>query len=152
MLVAEDVARFRSGVDWWIGVIVLSVPAIALGTAVALQLSGDAAGALVGWAVLAGVVALYVAVVWPISYELHDDRLAVRFGLVRSTVPYRSIRSVRPSRSILASPALSLDRLALDTGSRLPVTISPADRPAFLAELSRRAPHLVPDERGLVSR
>jgi uncharacterized membrane protein YdbT with pleckstrin-like domain len=148
----KAVSRYRSKVDWWMGVL-LAVPLVtAVGTAIALQLGSDAGAANRAWMVLFGVVALYVVVVWPVVYELTDDALVVRFGLMRRRIAYRSLRGVNPTRSILASPALSLDRLAIDTGGSLSPTISPADREGFLADLSARTPHLVRDDDRLIAR
>lgn len=149
---ARQSGRFGSRVDWWLGVILAATPLVALGAAVFLQLSGDAVGAMTGWLVLAGTVALYAAVVWPVYYELTDSDLVIRFGLARSRIPYGSIRGVAPTRSILASPALSLDRLAIDTGATLNQMISPADRDGFLDRLAARTPHLVRDGDRLVPR
>lgn len=138
-----EVIRHRSKVDWWVALILVAVPLGGVVAAVAGQLSGDAVDAVVGWVALVGIIALYVALVWPIEYELHADALVVRFGVVRSRVPYASMRGVRPSRNLLASPALSADRLAIDTGSRLPILISPSDPDRFFDELAARAPQLV---------
>lgn len=144
--------RHPSKVDWWLGVLIAAVPVGSVLAAVALHLSGDHGGALVAWVSLAAIGALYVGVVWPVAYELHDEALVVRFGIIRSRVPYASIREVRPSRSVLASPALSLDRLAIDTGTRPALTISPVDRDRFLGDLAARATHLVRDADRLATR
>jgi Bacterial PH domain len=146
-----SVSRYPSKVDWWLGALLVLVPLVALGAAVAQTVTGDLVDAIVGWLILGGVVLLYVCIVWPVAYELHADAIVIRFGLVRSRIPYASIRAVRPSRSMLASPALSLDRLAIDTGGRLEPTISPANRAAFLDDLVARAPHLQRDGDRLTS-
>src|SRR5690606_11044953 len=84
----------------------LVVPLVAApGSAISLQLGGDAGAAMVAWVALLRLVALYVVVVWPVAYELTDDAIVVRFGLMRSRIAYRSLRGVKPTRNILASPA-----------------------------------------------
>lgn len=143
--------RYRSKIDWWVGALIVAVPAISLVTAILLQLSGDTGAAIVGWLTLAGIGVLYALVVWPIEYVLEANDLVVRFGVMRSRIPYRSIRGVSPTRSVLASPALSMDRLAIDTGGKLAPMISPADRDGFLAELASRTPHLRPEGDRLVT-
>jgi hypothetical protein len=85
-------------------------------------------------------------------YELGDEALVIRFGLVRSRIRFDRIRGVWPTRSVLASPALSVDRLAIDLGGPIPTTISPADRDAFLADLAARLPHLRREGGSLVRR
>lgn len=142
---------YRSRVDWWLGLLLVAVPLGALATAIPLTASGDAGAAIVGWAVLAAVIGLYVGIVWPVRYELAEDALVVRFGLVRSRIPYMRIRGAAPTRSILAAPALSMDRLALDTGMSLPLIISPERRDAFLDDLAARVPLLVRDGDRLVA-
>lgn len=139
----QAVSRYQSKIDWWLGALLVFMLVTAVGTAIGLQLGGDGGAPIVGWLALLGVVALYVVVVWPVAYELTGDAIVVRFGLIRSRIAYRSIRGVKPTRSILASPALSLDRLAIDTGGSLAPMISPADRDGFLADLAARASHLV---------
>ncbi len=144
--------RYPSKVDWWLGVLLVALPLMMVLSAVLLTLSAEPGGALIGWLSVAGVAALYVGLVWPVAYELHDDALVIRFGLVRSRIGYDRIRGVRPSRSVLASPALSLDRLAIDVGGPISTTISPADREGFLEDLAARLPHLRREGDALVSR
>jgi len=141
---------YRSRVDWWLALLLVAVPAISVGTAILLTLSGDALQAAIGWLAVLGVIGLYVALVWPVRYELASDELVVRFGFMRTRVPYARIRGVVPSRSVLAAPALSLDRLALDIGQALPLTISPDDRDGFLDDLAARVPGVVRDGSALV--
>lgn len=136
---------FPSKVDAWLGILLAALLLLAIGVAVSLQLSGSTGDAIVGWISLAAVVALYAIVVWPVRYDLGDDALVVRFGLMKTSVPYQSIRGVKPSRSIIAAPALSMDRLAIDTGRALPLLVSPADRAGFIDALASRVPNL---ERG----
>jgi len=148
----KAVSRYRSKIDWSLGVLLVVPLVAAFGTAIALQFGGDANAAIVGWMALLGVVTLYVVVVWPVAYELTDDAIVVRFGLLRWRIAYRSLRGVKPTRNIVASPALSLDRLAIDTGGSLAPMISPADRNDFLTDLVARAPHLVRDDDRLIKR
>jgi len=148
----KPVSRYRSKIDWWLGILLVFPLVVAVGTAIALQLGGDAGAAIVGWVALLGVVALYVVVVWPVAYELTDDAIVVRFGRLRSRIAYRSLRGVKPTRNILASPALSIDRLVIDIGGSVAPMISPADRDGFLVDLVARAPHLVLDDDRLVIR
>jgi uncharacterized membrane protein YdbT with pleckstrin-like domain len=145
--------RYPTAVDWWLGVLLVIVPLVTVASALALTISGDPGEAVIGWLVVAGVVVLYVGLVWPVAYELEAEQLVIRFGLARSRIPYDRIRGVRPTRSILASPALSIHRLAIDTGGPIAPTISPADRDGFLADLAARVPHLRREGGdGLVSR
>ncbi|HLT37322.1 MAG TPA: PH domain-containing protein, partial [Enhygromyxa sp.] len=75
-----------------------------------------------------------------------------RFGLVRSRLRYAEIRRVVPTRSMLSSPALSMDRLHVDAGSSLGPLISPRDKSGFLDALAAKAPQLVREGDSLVPR
>ena len=100
---------------------------------------------------------LPLALLLPIRYEVGDERLVVRAGLLVFPVPLASIERVE-SRSGLRftsglSAALSLDALdvhyRLGRRSRL-IVISPHDRPAFLEALRTSEPALRDHEGGLI--
>lgn len=134
--------RFPSKVDWWLGAILaLVIPVSMALSAYAAFRSGQTGMAV---ASVAFVVLLYVGLVFPMYYELEADALLIRFGLVRTRIPYSAIKAVSPTRSPLSSPALSLDRLHVDCDRNFGhgVNISPKDKQKFLEELAKRAPHL----------
>lgn len=141
--------RFPSKVDWWLGAILAATPILTLAAGWPLIVSGHWVEGILPTAL---VLAIYGGLVVPMRYELADDALVIRFGLARSRVPYTKIRAVRPTRSPLSSPALSLDRLHIDAGSELGPNISPADRSGFLDALAARAPHLRREGDSLVPR
>ena len=133
--------RFASKVDWWLAAIVISVPIISLGTAIAGTASGDTGAAITGWITLAAILALYVGVVWPVQYEVGNDELVIRYGFVRTRIPLDQITRVEPSKNPLASPALSLDRIRLDRRGGGFALVSPADRTGFARAILEGAPH-----------
>ncbi len=130
---------FPSKVDWWLGAILVAAPLLTLVTGVSVWVTHHD---VLGFLPFVFISLIYGGLVIPIRYELGDDAVIIRFGLLRSRVPYASIRAVRPTRNPLSSPALSLDRLHLDAGSALGPNISPADRSGFLDALAQRVPHL----------
>src|SRR5690606_1532665 len=71
-------------------------------------------------------------------YTLDARYLHVRSGPFKWRVPLRDIRAVRPTRSPLSSPALSLDRLRIEFGRAGSIMISPGDKDRFLTELECR--------------
>lgn len=75
------------------------------------------------------------------EYVFDDKQLMVRSGPFRWRVPTDSISHVRPTRSWLAGPALSFDRLEL-IGAHGSLLVSPRDRRAFLEQLKSAAPHV----------
>lgn len=145
-----ETLRFSSKVDAWLGAVLIALPLVTVSVAV----MSIAAGApwLVSLAPVALIGAIYGGLVFPLYYELGDSALVIRFGLVRSRVPYGDIQAVKRTRNPLSSPALSLDRLHVDAGSRLGPNISPVDRGAFLDALAARAPHLRREGDALVRR
>jgi hypothetical protein len=87
------------------------------------------------------LLSLLLLVCWPVHYTLTDEALVVRFGQVRWRVPYAEITDVYPTRSIVSSPAWSLDRLwVVAKGPN--IMISPRDKAGFLTDLASRDPAL----------
>ena len=131
---------YRSKVDVWLA-------AIAIGALFAL-LSSMAAALLEepspSWPpVLIALLVIAIVVMGsvPVRYILDRSELIIQSGFLRYHIPYDRIRSVRPSRTLLAAPAWSLDRLLIDhIGSGMGVSVgSPAERDQFLDHLADRA-------------
>ncbi|NTW29135.1 MAG: PH domain-containing protein [Coriobacteriia bacterium] len=132
---------FRSKIDWWIGLILVVLPFIELGGLAAALLAGDREAAT-AMAMGSGLVAaIYGLLLIPIRYGITEDRLIIRFGVVRRSIPLSDIREVHPTRNPLASPALSLDRLAIrvDEGFIGMSLVSPSEREEFLSLLASSA-------------
>lgn len=77
-------------------------------------------------------------------YELREDCLYCRSGPFVEKIPYKKIRSVKLSRNLLSSMALSSKRIEIRqygkgylTGTTL---ISPKNREQFLKDLQKRCP------------
>lgn len=71
-------------------------------------------------------------------YILTTTELQVRGGPFRWNVPLNAITHVAPTRSLVSSPALSLDRLRINYGRGRSIIISPKDKEAFLRDLEER--------------
>lgn len=130
----------HSKVDLWlIAVTALSV-ATSTGALLAVFLKGGVPAAVLAGTALLLLVAGIGLPLWVLlgtRYELTPERLLIRCGPFRWTVPLREIRAVTPTRNPLSSPALSLDRLRIDYGRGSSVMISPRDKDRFLADLAR---------------
>src|SRR5687768_5994517 len=100
---------FPSKVDWWLGLLLVVAPAVALIATLTAPPSERIEG-LLGTAVLAAV---YLGLVFPMSYGLTDSELIVRHGFIRQRIKLADITEVAPTRNPLSSPALSLDRLRI---------------------------------------
>lgn len=129
--------RFRSKVDTWLVLLVVATGAMAIASCFPMIRIGSG-GAL---AIAAGLVALVVGFpAWLLAathYTFEEEALGIRSGPFRWTIPYSDISDVKPSRSVLSSPALSLDRLRIEYAGKS-ILISPVDRASFVQELERR--------------
>ena len=146
------IETFKSRVDWWMGAALAAIPVVCVVVLAGGLRSGDTGEVWGGIVTSAVALAIFGLLVFPMRYELHDTELVIRFGVVRSRIPYTKIRGVKRTRNPISSPALSLRRLHIDAGSSIGPNISPPDRKAFMKALARRAPHLVFDGDRLVSR
>jgi hypothetical protein len=72
------------------------------------------------------------------SYTLDAGSLRIRCGPFRWTIALREIRSATPTRDARSGPALSLDRLRIEYGTRRRILISPRDQETFLRDLEHR--------------
>jgi hypothetical protein len=142
--------RFPSKIDAWLGAILVGLLLSAVAVPILLLATGDPQ-AWVGLIPSALILAIFGGLVFPLYYELEDEALLIRFGLIRSRIRYAEIKRVVPSRSVLSSPALSLDRLHVDAGNPLGPLISPKDKSGFLDALAAKAPQLVREGDSLVS-
>lgn len=126
--------RFRSAVGWSFKIPVLTV-------ATALILSQWRGINVVGLGALSLALAvmgwLYVSTV----YTVTDRGLLVRSGPVRRWADAKLIDRVRPTRTMISAPALSLDRLEV-AGRFGAVVVSPIDRAGFVRALERVAPQM----------
>lgn len=73
------------------------------------------------------------------SYTIGENELRVQCGPFRENIPLASISRVRPTRNLLSSAALSLDRLEIQYGRfKRKTYISPAMEEEFLHLLRER--------------
>lgn len=95
------------------------------------------------------VTGVILGIVLPIflntSYTINGGILQVRSGwIVRTDIPVASIKAIRPTNSILSSPALSVaDRIEITYGKFDSVIVSPKERAEFIADLARLNPAIV---------
>jgi hypothetical protein len=128
---------FRSKLDAWLAAVVVVPAVVALGIAATLLVSDMPArwpiALLLG--ALGGVLPLWV--IGATRYTVGDGELRIVSGPFRWRVALRDIRTVRPTRNPLSSPALSLDRLRIEYGASKWIMVSPRDQDAFVRALRR---------------
>ena len=134
---------FPSKVDWWIlalMIVPLAISIVVVGSALRANPPFPALVLLVGIEVL--VLALITATVRSTRYEVTDREVIVHSPPFRWRIAIESIESIRPSRSPVSSPALSLDRLEIRYSGDRRMLISPRDREGFLVAVVSRSRHL----------
>ena len=132
--------RFPSRIDLWLLLVLAGSALVVLWALGRTLLQGDATAiaiSLVGILVGAG---LPLWILLDTRYEIADGHLLVRCGPLRRRIALDQIRSVKPSRSMVSSPALSLDRVSIAHGRSGAVLISPKDKAGFIAALQQQAP------------
>lgn len=132
---------FRSKLDGWLAVILVASALASVAAVVGVGVARPPVSTLVAAPILLLGAVLPMWLMGATDYAFDGPDLRIRSGPFRWKVPLREIRSARRTRNPLSSPALSLDRLRLEYGSKS-IMISPRDQEAFLAELAKRAPAL----------
>jgi uncharacterized membrane protein YdbT with pleckstrin-like domain len=139
---ASSMSTFQSKYDLWL-VLLLAATVGVEGFGIVSVWTGDAPWVIrvLTSLVLVGAASLILWTLVTTDYRVTSDALRVRSGPLRWTIPLSSIRSVQPSRSVVAGPAWSLDRLRIETSEEA-LLISPKDRAGFLEALLQRDPAL----------
>lgn len=130
---------FRSAIDAWFYVLALGLPVVVIGAILVSLEKYDLSTIPVVGVVALISLGLPVWLMLSTRYVIEDGTLRVRSGPFRWTIPLRDIRSVEPSRSVLSSPALSLDRLKIRYGAGRSLLVSPRDVEGFRQALGRPA-------------
>lgn len=134
--------KVRSAADWWLSLLMGGAAIIVVVTMIGVPAEEKLLSLIVGVPSLVFMVWIYFGT-W---YELRATCLLCRSGPFFQRIPYGRIRSLRLCTSILASLALSVDRIEIrqhGKGFVLGTTyISPAGRENFLRELALRCPNL----------
>ena len=134
-----------SKVDTWLAAIVagsLSLGLISILAAVAAKPKE------MGWIALfyVGVLVFVGLLAVPMRYTVRDREVDVQSGVLHWNIQIDAIVEAYPTRNPLSSPAWSLDRLAIRFmvgGNSREIMISPADKTAFMTDLSERDPKLI---------
>ena len=137
-----DSRNYKSKIDRWVyAVIAVSVCGCFIGP---MLDSSFTAGIILG----TGMLALELFCITGVRYRIEGGRLGI-CNLHRWTwYPIDKISSVRKTNGILATAAMSMDRVEIRftdhsvTRSYMPLVISPADRDGFIADLKRLNPDI----------
>lgn len=89
-----------------------------------------------------GAFGIILLTLFGIHYTIEDGKLYVSAFPFFKGKPYdlTKLDSISPTRSLLSSPAASLNRIKLDFGVGIPLIISPAAQDLFIEEVLRINP------------
>jgi hypothetical protein len=137
----SDAVVFKTRIDTWLFIVLMCAVVACLYAAAEIVPRVDDIGVIVAGVIIGALAigaALPLWVVLTTRYRLGDDALDIRCGPFAWIVPIKDITDIAPSRSILSSPALSLDRLCISYGNGRAILISPEPRAQFLRSLEAR--------------
>lgn len=131
---------YPSKIDWWIGLIMIGAPFIHLPLGVWMMTKGMTLFGfiLIFWGlIIAGIIA---ALSYPCRYIVSDNHLTIRSGMVTDSFALSRITDVQPTKSMIASPALSLDRIELSLSDGTKRIISPSNQAEFIDQVKNALP------------
>lgn len=128
---------FRSKIDAWLGALILGAVGFMIATLIE---TGQTAGNQSPLAIVAMLIVGCGIPLWMLfdtRYTVTPDQLLIKCGPFRWRVPRDQIQGVTPTRSLLSSPALSLDRLQIQYGNGKSVLVSPKDKGDFITAIGQ---------------
>lgn len=133
--------QVKSKIDLWIAIIIWVGILVTAGTMITQYEQS-----VVGYAISLPVIGLLLWIYYGTYYEFRDDYLYCRSGPFAQKIAYDKIKSVKLSKNMLSSMALSLDRIEIKQhgkGFLLGTTyISPENREVFMNDLVSRCSNL----------
>ena len=69
------------------------------------------------------------------NYKIDDENLIVKSGPFKSTIDIKSIKKLRATKTLLAGPALSIDRIEIQYKRYDSVIVSPKEKNKFIESL-----------------
>ena len=127
--------RFKSKIDPWLAAMLVTSAIVCAGASLIMLRGAAPYRWLVVASTLVGGVALPLSLLLRTDYTIDNDVLLIRTGLFRWRVPLTDIIEISPTRNIMSSPALSLDRLLITRRNGPACMVSPRDKEGFLREL-----------------
>ncbi len=129
--------KYKSKIDTGLVLIVVAIIIIGLTPFILIH---DAL--LAGLSINGIIILMFVDMVMNTEYVIDGKILRVKCGcLIRHKCDIMDITSVRPTRTLVSSPAMSLDRLELKLRDR-DIVISPKDKVQFINDLCAVNPNI----------
>ena len=134
--------RVKSKIDFWFGLLIWGTVLILLVRIIVPPEKGKISGYVVGVPLIIFLLWIYFGT----YYEFRDEYLYCRSGPFVEKIVYDKIKSVKLSKKILSSMALSTKRIGIwQHGKgyiRGTTYISPVNREEFMLELIRRCKNI----------
>lgn len=134
--------RVKSEIDWWLKITIWGTIAIMLWS---IELTPENERAI-SYAIEMPLVAILIWIYFGTYYELQENLLYCKSGPFFERIPYEKIKSIKLSRNLLSSMALSTKRIEIRQHGkgyiRGTTFISPINREEFLQELVKKCPNL----------
>lgn len=126
---------YKSKIDWWLGLPLLYP--------VFLSITSIIEGNWNGYLGMIAIVLFIVFISKSTNYIISENQLIVKsMFIVNVRIDILEIRKIEKTTSILSSPALSLDRIAIIYNKFDEVYISPKEKQAFLTDLLQINPNI----------
>lgn len=126
---------YKSKIDWWLGLPLL----YPIFRSIQSIIEGE-------WIGYMGIIICLLFIVFiskSTRYIITENRLIVKcMFIVNDSIEISKIRKIEKTNSILSSPALSLDRIAVFYNKYDEVYISPKDKQTFLEEILKVNPDI----------
>lgn len=126
---------FKSKIDWWLALLLLYP--------IFLSVSSMIEGKWHGFLGFVGIIFFIWFVSKSTRYIVDGNLLIVKcMFIVNEKIEINKIRKIEKTNSILSSPALSLDRIAIKYNKFDEVYISPQEKQFFVNELLKINPEI----------
>lgn len=126
---------YKSKIDWWLGLPLLYP--------IFLSVSSMIEGKWMGYIGISVIILLIFFISKTTRYIINENQLIVKsMFIVNERIEIYKIRKIEKTNSILSSPALSLDRIAVQYNKFDEVYISPEEKQLFVEELLKINPEI----------
>ncbi len=126
---------FRSKIDWWYWVVVFLTTIVIP----ALTFDQDPIASII---LSFSLLVLWLWIIRSTYYKIKDNYLIINILFFKERIDISEIQSIKPSRSLLSSAALSIDRLEIKYGKYSSTLVSPKNKNGFLKSLSSINPSI----------
>lgn len=129
---------FRSAIDPWVYVLVVSLPVLILRAVVPHLIEANSTIVILAAAALIPIIVIPAWLLLATYYRVDSAMLRIQAGPFSWSVPLEQIRSVTASRSLSSSPALSINRLKIEYGRERSILVSPKNKVAFIEAIGHQ--------------